>query len=293
MNSKVESKKREEFCKILFDLAKENNFAQDAHSRFAMYKRLELLYDADRKEDRFRHYYSDIFSVLTQIQQNEELGSIDSLGDNLNAIKEGYQPINKAPDGRLIDINSSINKLYDHINLDISRINYSDASDRKLSGDELYAKVQSFDKQIGSVKTDLLTSVNEIKNQVDEVEKKLDNSQKEYISILGIFSSVVLAFVGGLTFNTSVLNNIAKASIYRLIVISLIIGFVLSNIIFGLFYYVGILVNKKLNTKPIIIFDTILGALLLITLIAWLFGVVEIRDNNIGTSFLLSVKGLL
>lgn len=65
------------------------------------------------------------------------------------------------------------------------------------------------------------------------------------------------------------------------------------NIIFGLFYYVGIMVNKKLNAKPIIIFDTILGILLLITLIAWFFGLVEIRDNNIGTSFMLPMKGML
>ena len=34
--------------------------------------------------------------------------------------------------------------------------------------------------------------------------------QSEYITILGIFASIVLAFTGGMTFSTSVLENISS-----------------------------------------------------------------------------------
>ena len=58
------------------------------------------------------------------------------------------------------------------------------------------------------------------------MEDHFKGMEKEYISILGIFASIVLAFVGGLTFSTSVLANIDKASIYRLVIIACIIGIV-------------------------------------------------------------------
>ena len=77
----------------------------------------------------------------------------------------------------------------------------------------------------------------------NNVETELGKQQREYISILGIFAAVVLAFIGGIAFSTSVLNNINTASVYRILVVSLIIGLVLINILFGLFYYVDRLVN--------------------------------------------------
>ena len=95
-----ELQQRKEFCNILFELAKSQELLQDAYYRSNMYKRLELLYDAESPEKRFRHFYTDIFSVLTQIQQNTELGDINILGQNLDVIRNGYKPQNKASDGK-------------------------------------------------------------------------------------------------------------------------------------------------------------------------------------------------
>ena len=50
--------------------------------------------------------------------------------------------------------------------------------------------------------------------------------QKEYITILGIFAAIILAFVGSFTFSTSVLNNVATADVFTLLVISLVVGLV-------------------------------------------------------------------
>ena len=64
---------------------------------------------------------------------------------------------------------------------------------------------------------------------VDEKEKlhqEVKGIEKEYITILGIFASIMLAFVGSFTFSTSVLNNISKADVYSLALIALVIGLV-------------------------------------------------------------------
>lgn len=277
MNLIQERQQRKEFCDILFELAKSQELFQDATNRFNMYKRLEALYDAEPNTKRFRHFYTDIFSVLTQIQQNPELGDINILGQNLDIIRNGYNPQNKASDGqRTIDVSDAINKLYDHVNLDIARITYSDAGDRRISGE---SSLEALQAQIGS----LYAEVEQIQIINKDVEDRLNNSQKEYISILGIFAAVVLAFTGGIAFSTSVLNNIAQASIYRTVGISLVIGLVLVNVLFGLFYYINSLVRKeKANILPLIISNIIFVVLLALTVIAWNFGFVENRNDRIN-----------
>lgn len=75
--------------------------------------------------------------------------------------------------------------------------------------------------------------------------------EKEYISILGIFAAIVLAFVGGITFSTSILENINKASIYRIIFITSSLALILLNIFYILIYFlISINEMKKENTLP-------------------------------------------
>lgn len=173
---------------------------------------------------------------------------------------------------------------YDHVNLDIARIAYSDGADRRISGESSIENLQS---QINSMHQEL-QKAQEIKHDYEITEKKivaaenkLDNSQKEYITILGIFAAVVLAFTGGIAFSTSVLNNIAKANAYRTITIALIIGLVLINVLFGLFYYINSLVNKDKKIRPLIISNAVIIILLIITFFAWTNGWIENRDKKI------------
>ena len=99
-----------------------------------------------------------------------------------------------------------------------------------------------------------------------------------------------MAFTGGIAFSTSVLNNIAQASIYRTIFVSLIIGLVLINVLFGLFYYMNFLVNKDRKVFPLIISNGVVVFLLLLTAVAWNFGWVEARDERISTKSNISIE---
>ena len=273
-----EQSQRKEFCDILFELAKNQEILQDKATRHEMYKRLEALYYSPNKEDRYRHFYSDIFTVLTQIQQASNQGDINILGQNLSLIRAGYNPQNRDEQGNIIDISDSIRKLYDHVSLDIARISYSDAGDRKTAGETAIVDMQS---QLNQIKTE----IDKAKIAQNNVEAELGKQQREYIAILGIFAAIVLAFTGGIAFSTSVLKSINTVSVYRITMVSLMIGLVLINVLFGLFYYVDRLVNgmqkNRKKLKPLLFSNVILCVLLSITIIAWYYGWVEKRDIRI------------
>lgn len=295
MDFTKEEQYRDEFRKILYELATRQEMLQDADIRSQMNKRLEALYYSPKKEDGFRHFYSDIFSVLTQIQQDSSLGNIYTLGQNLALIRSEYTPKNKDENNKIIDIGDNIRKLYDHVNLDIARILYSDAGDRKTSGEEaiieLQTQVSSINVEVqkakiaqGSIEKEFKQTNEELQNAQKNVENELGKQQREYIAILGIFAAVVLAFTAGIAFSTSILENINTVSVYRIIIMALIIGIVLINILFGLFYYIDRLVNgtneKKLT--PLLIANIVLILLILATITAWYLGVIENRNSNIN-----------
>lgn len=216
--------------------------------------------------------------MLTQIQQASNQGDINILGQNLSLIRAGYNPQNRDEQGNIIDISDSIRKLYDHVSLDIARISYSDAGDRKTAGETAIVDMQS---QLNQIKTE----IDKAKIAQNNVEAELGKQQREYIAILGIFAAIVLAFTGGIAFSTSVLKSINTVSVYRITMVSLMIGLVLINVLFGLFYYVDRLVNgmqkNRKKLKPLLFSNVILCVLLSITIIAWYYGWVEKRDIRI------------
>lgn len=281
MDMGQEERQREEFRSVLFDLAVTEFTSIDPASRSKVYQRLERLYHTPSGAVKFRHFYSDIFIVLTSIQQGDRPGTIDVLGQNLSEIRKGYQPKNKDEDGNPIDIQDSLKKLYDHVSLDIARITYSDWADRKIEQKESIAQIKC---EIVSVQNDVNEAKKSLDSQVEDVRRDVHGIQKEYVTILGIFAAVVLAFTGGIAFSTSVLENMHRVSAYRSIVISLIIGIVLINVLYGLFYFISKMIIDKdsQRLKPLFITNGLFVLLLLPTLVAWNCGWIEKRDSRIN-----------
>ena len=281
MVNSFEAKKRNEFYRILIDLSLNEQILESSEKKESMYRRLEDLYYSEDKKDKYRHFYSDIFLAMTSVEQakNEKLGSIDILGENLKVIRENYEPHNYDSTGNLIDISANIQKLYDHVSLEIARIRFADANYRNTIGS---STINNINSQLNNLKNDIEIANN---NQKDILEKS-KKQQQEYIAILGIFASIVLTFTAGIAYSTSVLENINSISPYRIILISLIIGLVLINALFGLFYYIDRLVNGNDNVnnskvKPMVITNLILLILIAFTLFAWNYRFIERRNNQI------------
>ncbi len=259
MNAEHEQNKRETLNNILIELSKSQDILKDAKNKDIYFKKLEsVYYNCD--EENFRHYYSDIFSTLTLIDGDSSIGSLDILAQNIQVIKDAYIPRNYDKSKNMIDISKEILKLYDHTNLDIARINYTkemtDKTKSELTNNKLSLKsIEDDFKETKRELTELAHETTEnFQNIAKEVQDKQAGMQKEYITILGIFAAIVLAFTGGTVFSSSVLENINKPSIYRITLIALIIGFVLFNLICLLIDFVYQINGKNERKKWFIVF---------------------------------------
>ena len=271
------SKKSEQLNILLVTLAQSENLLSDKNARKDIYKELEDIYYSP-DEDGFRHYYSDIFAQLFEIRSDESSsnGSTAILLENLRFLNEHYKAINTDKNGKIIDVSKSINKLYDHVNLELARMAYSEIGDYQLS-------------EQGMTLNDLSEKVSNLQKDADDIHRSLDKAQTDYIAILGIFASVVLAFVGGMAFSTSVLENIKDVSIYRLLTVAIIIGMVFVTVIFLMFYFVGVLTGRKLTDErsivPLRLSYVVFICMIVLVFAMWCLGIVESRDSRIKKNF--------
>lgn len=286
MNSTAtEESKRSDFKAILYELAKLDVSPDNPASSEPFFEKFESLYfDGMGKGTQFRHFYSDIFQALTNVNLGKTAGSIQMITENLATIRSLYRPSSPERDATL-----PLQKLSDHVNLDVARILYLESQDRKVSSEksihDLRAEIKSLTENINKVSAHLDQRVDEADKKLQNMNASIEDSKKEYIAILGIFSSVVLSFTAGIAFSTSVLQNFHKASVYRTVLIVILIGFVLLNIIHYLFRYVHSLVYKSssdMHTFPSIkSLNIALIIMMLLVVIAWFFDIANLKKTLI------------
>lgn len=182
------------------------------------------------------------------------------------------------------DYNYNIGKLYEHA-----------MSDDDMCGDCKKIIIKLFDHSllVSYQITGIKERAVEISEKVAEKNKEtlmetMKNSEKQYITILGIFASIVLAFTGGIAFSTSVLSNIDKASIYRLVFVTSLLGFILFNTICVMFEFVREINNKSLSLtfktafkKPLwTIPNIVFIAIMIISTLSYYCGSMQKRNIN-------------
>lgn len=140
---------------------------------------------------------------------------------------------------------------------------------------KIYDHFQLALHQIENVNNIFANSIEEAK---ENLQKQIKGVEKEYISILGIFAAVVLAFVGGITFSTSVLQNISAVSVFRLLLVVDFLAFVLINVIYILVKFI-FTINEKdaklFNIKALNIACLIIAVIIIIS---WLLNANQIPD---------------
>ncbi|EMC47661.1 hypothetical protein SMU103_07705 [Streptococcus mutans SA38] len=160
----------------------------------------------DQTEKLDRILYSEIsnflFSVESSDNQDDDLGKIITNVDKLLQTSVSSDSLSS-------DCKSIILKIYVHSQLVVYQI--ANSKNQISVG-------------IKSTKSDL-------KNEIKHMER-------EYISILGIFSGVILAFIGNLVLTTSVLANMKGVSIYRLIAVIILIMMLLLNSLHYMFRFI-------------------------------------------------------
>ena len=247
--------KQEALRRIIGDFSEE--FLEDLDKYIDLIK---VIYD-----DEFRHSYSNITAMLIKLNK-ENPQALEFVSNNFSSL------VDKFPKEENLDAYKSLNKLYDHIILEQIRL----------------TEVYSDSKELADNARDLSKQATKLLNRANKIVKETISVKTELITVLGIFAVILLAFVGGLTFSTSVFANLHQTSIYRIVLAILLIGFVLSNILYGLFYYIDRLVRRDeedKKIKPLIITNGIILVLIVATILAWSFALVEKRNERINTQF--------
>ena len=236
-------------------------------------KKLDNIYlTKDGKVDEsFRHEYSSISGKIRELNsvevKGEKVFQLDSLIYSIDNVYEYALAKNKPYIKNLF-------KLRDHISLEAGRILLVQQIQWEINNNKESVKEQlqytqslaeSFDDQVRREKQlldSLRTAADENNSQIeksketlDELQQtsdamvdKIEGVQKDSITILGIFASIVFSFTAGMIFTSSVLENIDKASPYRLFGTVLLIGMVITNLVTLLLAYIDRIRMVK-NTK--------------------------------------------
>ena len=247
-----------EYLSNLIDQLKDPSFGKDENKISDWIDKLNLIY-----ANEFRHSYSDIYTKLQTIfdecEKSSSYDAKDALGENLNVMMQKISELaNESPnDANLKNTYKGFKKFADHIRLEIGRydsmrrhINSIKPSEEcvssKLSQEGL-ANEEIQKLKDGFQSTQLIAM--QAKLQLDGLDGKLESNKISSITALTIFSAVILAFSGGITFEASVFQAINQSSPYRLVFLIALTGFVLTNTIFILIYLVGKLTGKSVGSK--------------------------------------------
>lgn len=151
--------------------------------------------------------------------------------------------------------------------------NHVDADTKKIIV-KIYDHFQLAISQIENANNIFAASIEDAKVKLQQQVKGVE---REYISILGIFASIVLAFVGGITFSTSVLQSISAASIYRLLLTIDFLAFVLINTIYILVKFIFTINDKDAKLFKIEKLNWICLIIAIVVIGSWLFSIKELQ----------------
>ena len=173
----------------------------------------------------WRHSYSVITQYFLECVPPEHLQDyLTQASANLSSILikiEDNCPSEGENDPVYNRCHRNLEKLIDHISLESIRLSYT----HKIKEDSLnsYIKLQN--------------DTNKANETIKNISQKLANIRVEIVTLLGIFASIVVAYVSGSSLSASIFSNMHKVDTPLLCFLTvLIIGFI-SNLVFQLFNF--------------------------------------------------------
>lgn len=245
----------------LIDALCDVNFAKEQNNIDGWVSKLNKVYSNE-----YRHTYSDIFFKIQQIMSDtlsnndaSDTEVLEVLGENLNVLGNRIDELaaQNSDDANYKNTVSGYKKFSDHIRLEIGRYNFiksrftgtaADGNSGKAT-DEHSAidteRVLKLEQAINAIRP----RVAQAQKQLDSLDGKLESNKISSITTLTIFSAVILAFSGGITFESGIFQGMVASTSYRLVFTIALSGFILFNTIFALLYLVGKMAGKRISTK--------------------------------------------
>ena len=237
------------------------NFAKEQNNIDGWVSKLNKVYSNE-----YRHTYSDIFFKIQQIMSDtlsnndaSDTEVLEVLGENLNVLGNRIDELaaQNSDDANYKNTVSGYKKFSDHIRLEIGRYNFIKSRFTGTAADGNSGKATDKHSAIDTERILKLERavyatrpiVAKAQKQLDSLDEKLESNKISSITTLTIFSAVILAFSGGITFESGIFEGMVASTSYRLVFTIALSGFILFNTIFALLYLVGKMAGKRISTK--------------------------------------------
>lgn len=186
-----------------------------------------------------RLLYSEFSALIFKLDDDQAVGNLASNITCLmnDSTKSCYHE----------KVKNAVTKIYDHCTLAIRQ--------REQFALYKYAELEVIQQHLTENQNSLSNDLSKFRKEQEQYKESFDttikNTLRDYITIFGVFSAIIIAFVGGISYSASVLESINKSSIYRLIFSICLLGLVLFNVIYILLYVImkisKIEINKSIN----------------------------------------------
>ncbi|EDT15032.1 hypothetical protein [Clostridium perfringens] len=195
-----------------------------------------------------RHLYSEVSAFLFKVEDED----YEYIFENVKKVHKNllhYDFENNS------DYADKVLKLEDHIKLEWIRFERLKEVQEK-NGIELSNKIKEETRKLKEEADKFEVESKKHKGKIKNLNKSykkmkdnIDGLNSQIISVIGIFSAIVITFFGGINFLESVLNSIGKVSKYRFVLGAFIVGFVMFNTIFMLLNFISKLTEKNIRSE--------------------------------------------
>lgn len=241
MLAEEKASRQNELKKYIFELSEK--MLEDDEEKKTIVLKLVQVYQGT-----FRHNYSDFFPIILEISKDDNQYSIDYLSENLETLRAFVEADYVSGEKLYSSIHWRLEKLCDHLNLEIGRWNYYSQNEHKI--EDIATRTNSLNADIREARTELNASQQEISGAREELKKaskQASSMQSEVIAVLSIFAGIAFVFSGGVSFLGSAMTSINEAKHYEVVVlVAIICGMTIFNTIFLLMYLVGKITERNI-----------------------------------------------
>ncbi len=178
-------------------------------------------------DNSFRHSYSEISKVLERYSPDQR----DALAEHIHTLQKAILDLEKGQ-----DINSRVLKLCDHVDLECIRI-------------ARIERVEYIGKSASKELSDADGKLKETEERAKALKDRIEGYQSQSITILGIFSGLVVTFAGATQFVSSGIKELSEISAFKITFFVSFSFIFLYNIVFLLLYCTAKISGRSIATK--------------------------------------------
>lgn len=149
----------------------------------------------------------------------------------------------------------------------VSMYNYYDAIDRIENNNNSTKDMVSDGFKIRLLKKTFDSSnksYEELNDKVSELKTRYDRNLIDIITIISIFIAVTIGMVSGISYSLEAFNTFTNGNYIKVATLTLVVGFVIFNLFYAIFKFVGKMVGKDIDAKGFLMYIDVVFVLLII-----------------------------